>query len=188
VNDFVEQGGLVAGTQRSLNTFNDDYAGKTLAGRAGLTYGKLFGDDTGAVQWWQDYDAQNNAKRKTLFGSALTQTEKTEWEKTIVSPRTDPKEVKKNLGRQATIEAQAARRLAAPYLKGGYSQEAIEGALGFSLDDLSAAAAPGAPGAPSAAPGAPQQYREGQTATGQGGQKIIFRNGTWQPISRQVSR
>lgn len=38
-----------------------------------------------------------------------------------------------------------------------------------------------APGAP-AAPAAPQQFQEGQTATGQGGQKIIFRGGNWVPM------
>jgi hypothetical protein len=36
-----------------------------------------------------------------------------------------------------------------------------------------------APEAPAAAP----QYREGQTATGPGGQKIIFKGGQWQPLS-----
>ena len=34
------------------------------------------------------------------------------------------------------------------------------------------------------APGTQSQFRDGQTATGPGGQKIVFRNGTWQPASR----
>ena len=34
------------------------------------------------------------------------------------------------------------------------------------------------------APGTQSQFREGQTATGPNGQKIVFRNGAWQPASR----
>lgn len=45
-------------------------------------------------------------------------------------------------------------------------------------------AAPATPGTPSApAAGAPAGYQEGQTATGPGGQRIVFKGGKWQPMT-----
>jgi hypothetical protein len=152
INHLVEAGTLASGADRSMNTFKDEYAGKTVMGEASNTMGRLFGDSTGQAQWWQDYAAQNNVKRKALFGSALTATEKAEWEKAIVTPRMDPGEVRKNLKRQAELEAHAAHKLATPYLKGGFSREAIEGALGVPLDELQQRATP----TTGVAPGAPQ--------------------------------
>lgn len=136
INDLVEAGGLAEGTQRSLNTFKDEYAGHTIVGDWSNTAGRILGDDSGQAQWWQDYAMQNNVKRNKLFGSALTATEKAEWEKTIVTPRMNPQQVRLNLTRQAALEAKAAQKLAAPYTAGGYSRDQIEGALGLPMSTL----------------------------------------------------
>lgn len=71
---------------------------------------------------------------------------------------------KTELGKILTFTSEAKDRLRSAYnLKHG---------------DRPTGGAPGAPGAPAA-----PQFREGQTATGPGGQKIIFKGGQWQPVT-----
>ena len=130
VTSLSAVGAAVEDTSRSKRTFKDEYGGKTIMGRLSNTIGKLVGDDTGQVQWWQDYDSAQNLARNALFGSALTNTEKEAWEMIAVNPRMDADEIKKNIDRKQALEARAASKLGRAYAAGGYSKDQIKELLG----------------------------------------------------------
>ena len=130
VTSLSAAGAAVEDTSRSKRTFKDEYGGKTIMGRLSNTIGKLVGDDTGQVQWWQDYDSAQNLARNALFGSALTNTEKEAWEMIAVNPRMDADEIKKNIDRKQALEARAASKLGRAYAAGGYSKDQIKELLG----------------------------------------------------------
>jgi hypothetical protein len=169
---LTEAAELADATTRFSTTFKDDFGGKTVTGGLGNTVGRIMGDDTGQSQWWQDYELHQSQIRNKLFGSALTAPEIAAWEKSAINPRMEAKQIKENLGRRDKLEQTAINRL----MRGAavtYNREAIEAFTGRPID--------GRPAEP-AAPAAPSGYQEGQTATGRGGAKIIFKGGKWQPI------
>lgn len=95
----------------------------------------IFGDKTGATQWWQAYQQYQNVARHAIFGSALTDREYQEWKKAAVTPGMRDDQIQANLQRQAD----AARRAAAITSKGwafNYDPAQIEAFLGQSIDDL----------------------------------------------------
>jgi hypothetical protein len=101
------------------------------------TIGRNVGGGYGEqAQWWQDYQTQKNTVRHALFGSALTATEKAEFDKAAITPGMSDETVSKNLQRQKMIAQRAARKLAAAYAKSGYSSEAIEAAVGVPMSEL----------------------------------------------------
>ena len=142
VGKISEAGTSVENMTRSRDTFKDEYAGKTILGDLSNTVGRLLGDETGQAQWWQDFDVAQAQARHALFGSALTNTEKTAWEKISVSPRMAPEEIRKNLLRRQAIEERAASKLARAYAAGGYSQAQIKELLGTSAGVLDTPAPP----------------------------------------------
>ena len=142
VDKISAAGTSVENMTRSRDTFKNDYAGKTVLGDLSNTIGRVFGDDTGQAQWWQDFDVAQAQARHALFGSALTNTEKTAWEKISINPRMDPEEIRKNLERRQAIEARAASKLARAYAAGGYSQAQIKELLGTSAGVLDTPAPP----------------------------------------------
>lgn len=87
-------------------------------------------------QWWADYQTQKNMIRNKLFGSALTATEKEEFDKANIEPGMAPDTIKKNLARQHEAARAAAAKLANTWAVQGYSKKAINAATGFSLDEL----------------------------------------------------
>lgn len=111
---------------RLLNTFKKDYAGYTVTGGLSNVAGKLTGDETGQAQWWQDYQTRKNQVRNDLFGSALTPTEQSEWEKSDINPRMDSNEVTKNLKRRKEIEDRGYKRQVENYKKGGFDVSGFE--------------------------------------------------------------
>ncbi len=132
----------VESTERAVQGFKPEYGGKLVLGRLSNTIGKLAGDDTGQVQWWQDFDTAQNQARHALFGSALTATEKAAWEEISINPRMDSREIQKNLARRQQLEANAASKLARAYAAGGYNKDQIRELLGASADYLETPAAP----------------------------------------------
>lgn len=132
----------VESTERAVQGFKPEYGGKLVLGRLSNTIGKLAGDDTGQVQWWQDFDTAQNQARHALFGSALTATEKAAWEEISINPRMDSREIQKNLARRQQLEANAASKLARAYAAGGYNKDQIGELLGASADYLETPAAP----------------------------------------------
>lgn len=146
VNDLAKVGESYANLGRLNDTYKDEYGGKVMFGQARNAIGKITGDDTGQVQWWQDYQVYLNKVRNELFGAALTPTEQAEFEKAVVNPNMDSGEIRKNMKRQHELSARAALRQAKPNLAAGYDREVIEGALGTSLEEIEAAAKPSGPG------------------------------------------
>lgn len=152
VTKLAGAGDAVETSKRLLTTFKDNYGNKTIAGDLSNTTKRIFGDDTGQAQWWQDMEQAQNRTRHELFGSALTATELAAWNKTSVNPRMDSKQIKENLTRRAEIEARAASKLARSYEAAGYSKDQIRELLGTAAEYLDKPAAPvGGAGIPSAA-------------------------------------
>lgn len=145
VKELSGAGASVETTQRLANTFQDQFGGKVVLGDLRNKMGRIFGDDTGQSQWWQDMDMQQNQARNALFGSALTKSELDAWEKTSVNPNMDPKEIRKNLGLRADIEARAASKLARSYTAAGYNKEQIGELLGSAAQYLDKPAPPAGP-------------------------------------------
>ncbi len=139
VKDLGEFGSAVEDMRRLTEGFNDGYSGyKTswagdITNSMGRNLGMGFGDQ---AAWWQDYQSRKNVVRNKLFGSALTASEKPEFEAADINPGMTPEAIKTNLARQQMIARRAARKLATAYAKQGYSQEGIEAALGMSLQDI----------------------------------------------------
>jgi hypothetical protein len=144
VDSLIKAGTSLENLERITTTFKPEYAGNYIMGGAEnfLRRNKPGGDPSGQAQWWQDYQGYVNQTRNDLFGAALTPGEKAEFEKFIITPRMSPEESKKNLDRQKQISTRAAQRQAKAYTALGYDREAIEGALGYGLDDLAARETP----------------------------------------------
>lgn len=142
VDKLAAAGTAVEDTQRLAGSFQPRYGGKTFLGDMSNTLGRVLGDRSGQAQWWQDMDAHQNQTRHALFGSALTATELAAWEKTSITPRMDPEQIKQNLQRRQEIEARAASKLARAYKSGGYNEEQIKELLGVGAQYLSTPAPP----------------------------------------------
>lgn len=140
VKELANAGESVEGTKRLRDTFKTDYGGKTILGGMSNTLGRIFGDETGQAQWWQDMEQLQNQTRHDLFGSALTKTELDAWNKTSVNPRMHPNEIAKNLQRRQEIEARAASKLARSYRAAGYNESQIREILGDAAEYLDAPA------------------------------------------------
>lgn len=146
LSDFSESGATLADIDNLSSRFKPDYAGKlfeltgeaqNIAGRKGLSPG--FQDQ---ASWWSDYAERRNVARNTLFGSAVTATEKAEFEKADISPGMDPKVIQQKLARQREIARSAAYKLAKAKELQGFDIEPIEAALGYKIKDLEKSAAP----------------------------------------------
>jgi hypothetical protein len=124
-NDLAELGGNADTAQRLLENFNGNYVGAPVIGGARKAYNKIMGSDDPASLWWQDYDAYQNAVRHTLFGAALTATERKEWEKATVRPGDAPSVAKNNLARQNQIAQTALARRAKSSVSMGYNPQAV---------------------------------------------------------------
>lgn len=122
-------------TKRFAESFKDQFGNKTVLGDWDNTGKRIFGDNTGQAQWWQDYAFHRNQIRNELFGSALTASEKTEWEKADIGPRMDAAEIKKNLDRRAKIEERALNRQIRANQAAGYNRQQIEELTGRAGSD-----------------------------------------------------
>jgi hypothetical protein len=89
-----------------LNNFEDSFSGPAnrFFGETGIAITKMLpqsDEDSRMVAWWQSYADRNNKVRKELFGSALTNVERKEFEKFIVTPRMNAGVARDNLEKQA---------------------------------------------------------------------------------------
>lgn len=128
----------VTNLDRLTGTFDDKFSGQPLIGDARNTLGRLGfpGGDRDQAEWWQDYQNQKNVIRNKLFGSALTATEKAEFDKANIDPGTSAEVVRKNLKLQADAAHRAAEKIAKTYVAQGYSTDVIESAVGLTMDEL----------------------------------------------------
>lgn len=126
VKDLEKQTGLANTTSRLSNSFKEDFGGKTWTGETGNYAGRIFGDQTGQSQWWQDYRLHEAQVRNELFGASLTAGEQSAWEKTSINPRMDAEQIKANLKRREEIEAAALERSMRSASVAGYNKSQIE--------------------------------------------------------------
>jgi hypothetical protein len=139
IKELGDRGGTFGDFSRLTETFTDTYGGYKLE-RAGdvanWTARNLGMGDQAGAQWWQDYQNQKNLVRNQLFGSALTTTEKAEFDKANINPGMTPQAIRDNLTRQHAATQRAAAKLANVYVQMGYGPEQIEAALGVPLQAL----------------------------------------------------
>lgn len=185
VNALSEAGAQVTDLNRLTQGWKDEYGGwksDTIGDAANALARKTgFGNEEAAL-WWQDYQNQKNAVRKQLFGSALTATEKAEFEKATIAPGMTPQAIRANLKLQQEAAIRAARKLASYYTRSGYDGDGVEAAIGVPLSELGIEG--NAPAQPQAIrqPQQQQKFSEGQTATNpQTGQKLRYQGGQWVP-------
>lgn len=146
-NTYDEFNGLLDG-------FKDTYGGYKVraAGDIANAWKRNVGGDDGQADWWQRYQMQQNEVRNRLFGSALTATEKSEFDKAMINPGMTPESIKTNLGRQLETMKKAEAKIYKAYLSGGFSRDQLNELTGgrHGQADVSSA-----PTAPAADPGAP---------------------------------
>ena len=169
ITDLSEQSDQVSRSQRLQGNFKDNYAGFAFdtVGDAAIAISKRSNDPERKEfsQWWQDYQAYKNEIRNKLFGSALTSTEKGEFDKAMVTPGMSPETVKANLQRQAEIAQRAYSKLSGAYRKAGYSSSTLD-----SLDPANPMfGAEQGNAAPAAAPGTAPALPQGVTVRKVGG-------------------
>lgn len=139
IKDLGTKGQAVDDMGRLTEGFQDGYSGyKTswggdITNAIGRNWGMGLGDQS---NWWGDYQSRKNLIRNQLFGAALTAQEKAEFDKADINPGMTPTAIRQNLQRQQELATNAARKMATAYAQQGYSREAIEAALGMSLDDI----------------------------------------------------
>ena len=131
---LTEAAELADATERFKKTFKPTYGGKLITGDLTNVTGRIFGDDTGQAQWWQDYELHQSQVRNKLFGSALTAPEIEAWNKSAINPRMAPSEIQKNLGRRDMLEQRAVDRLIKGATAGKYNREQIEAFTGRSTE------------------------------------------------------
>lgn len=136
VNELTDRGSTAQAFVQLSDNFKDEFGGykSETIGDAVNWAKRTFGDGSNQAQWWQQYQEQKNIVRNKLFGSALTATEKVEFDKAQINPGMDSREIRKNLTRQREMAVKAAKKLAAAYKAGGFSAQQIEAALGFPME------------------------------------------------------
>lgn len=119
-------------SKKLLAGFKDEFGGykSSLLGEAVTAYKSRFGDDSGISAWWNEYQSKKNVQRNKLFGGALTDTERKEWEKADINPGMTPELIKKNLARRAALEQRAAAKITKAYQSGSYNKSQIDAATG----------------------------------------------------------
>lgn len=185
VNALGEAGEGVTNFGRLVSTWSPNFGGKGMAwigelqnaaGRNLPPVTDNLRNNADQAAWWQDYQEQKNIIRNKLFGSALTATEKGEFEKASINPGMQPDQIKKNLDRQQAAAKRAATKMASYYVKAGYQPDQIEAALGVPLAEL------GIRGAQTTSAGA-SPPQAGATQAEQtrtiGGKTYFMQNGQW---------
>lgn len=165
-NQLTDAAQQADATARFASTFKPEFGGKTLSGGSGNVIGRIFGDDTGQSQWWQDYELHQSQVRNKLFGSALTASEIEAWNKSAINPRMDSAQISANLQRQDKIVQEGLKRLMNGASAGGYNPAQIEAFTNRPI--------PGGSPSASAAPAAPAA----DTKT-IGGKTYVKQNGQW---------
>lgn len=124
--DLEEKGNQANETTDLFNTFEEDFGGYAfdVAGDWAVMLAKKFptSDEQKRLgDWWMRYQNQVNAVRNKLFGSALTEPERKEFLKAMVTPGMDGETIKRNLRRQAEAARKAYEKSVGNYQKQGYN-------------------------------------------------------------------
>lgn len=126
--------GEAAQSMRSLgDSFQDAYGG-FMSGKVGDATNLIARNTPGEsprADWWAQYQERTNITRNQLFGSALTSTEKAEFDKANINPGMSPAAIRLNLQRQAAATQRALHKLGSSMMTDGYRPESIGAAAGF---------------------------------------------------------
>lgn len=142
IKELGEKGEAATNFIRLSGTFKDEFGGKgsAIVGDAQNLIGRNLGmGKSEQADWWQDYQMQKNLIRNKLFGSALTASEASEFDKAAITPGMKPDIIRLNLARQKAAAVRAAKKLASAYKTGGYNEQQIFEALGISQEELAGA-------------------------------------------------
>jgi hypothetical protein len=120
--------------KRSLNSFQDDFAGNLAGDVENYAQGITGMGTPGQRDWWANFRATDNIIRNALFGASLTAGEKSAYQATTITPGMSPQEVKRNLERRLGIVEAAANRRVNRLRAGGYNEGEIDAIAGPVLE------------------------------------------------------
>lgn len=83
-------------------------------------------EEVNLYQWWQSYQDHVNKVRNDLFGAALTASEKSEFEKSMVTKGMSSTQAAENLKKQAEAALKAYDKLDRSLRSQGYSKSALD--------------------------------------------------------------
>jgi len=135
LNDFLGEAKVAKSYANLASTFDPKFTGygvdalgelKKLQARAA----PMSEFDRDLTAWWMKYQEQVNAVRNDLFGSALTETEKNEFLKAMVTPGMDSEIAKRNLETQARILRDAYNSKVEVHREQGWKVSGLEGLAG----------------------------------------------------------
>lgn len=151
-----EAGAMLDAYSSLADTFNDEYGGYVsgMVGDAANLIARSTPGESPRADWWAQYQEQKNLVRNRLFGSALTRTERGEFDKAAINPGMSADAIRNNLNRQREAATRAARRLAQSYVEGGFNRREIEAALGMPVPEAPAGRTRPGTDAPAPAQGA----------------------------------
>lgn len=175
--DLGQQAGINDQLMDLRGGFKDDFAGSGpgIVGDIKNYAARQFGiGNVDSANWWQEYQKYANTARNKLFGSALTATERGEWEKADINPGMQPDLIRKNMQKQNEIVQRAISKRAESLAKQGYSREAIEAEIGFPIGGImQGAPAKGGEGGPPVS-----MLKEGVITTFKDGSSWTLRGGS----------
>lgn len=139
VKELTSVGANYSAVKNMKTKFKPQFAGYGVREAANISLAlskNIFGDNLDAIEFWQDYQEKTNRIRNELFGSALTENEKIEYEKATINPGMRPEVIVRYLARQEAAAKKAARILGEGYYELTGKKGPIEKFIGTSLDDL----------------------------------------------------
>ena len=136
IDDFLGEAKVAKAYANLSSTFDPDFVGYGVDawGEAMKKFKRNFPmdeDDRKLTAWWMNYQNQVNAVRNDLFGSALTETEKNEFLKAMVTPGMDAEIAKRNLETQARILRNAYNEKVEVHRAQGWKVSGLEGRAGI---------------------------------------------------------
>lgn len=151
ITKLSEEGGKFSNLTGFMQGFRPEYGGKPFGiGEASNWVAKnmpsaLTGEtERNAADWWSSYQSYKNVVRNDLFGSALTVTEKAEFEKADINPGMNPELIVRNLKRQSEIVQRGIARKAGALVQAGHDPQVISKAYGMTPEQLGVPAKRGA--------------------------------------------
>lgn len=131
LEDFEKKGGAVEQMTSLRSSFKPEYAGKfPKLGEIQLALANKFpqsDEDREFALWWKGYQDRINVIRNDLFGSALTDPERIEFEKAMVKLDTDPKLVIQYLEKAENLAKKKFRSQQTIVEKQGWNISGVEG-------------------------------------------------------------
>lgn len=138
LSEMEEKGSALSNLDDLTQRFQPEFAGKyssmlgdaqNLAGSRGIGW-------KDQAKWWANYAERKNVIRNALFGSAVTATEKAEFDKADINVGMSAENIMDQLARQREIARRAAYKLAKAKEAQGFDVAPLEIALGYKLSDL----------------------------------------------------